>query len=82
MDRSEISRIAHSDHRICAPVSETRLRRLVAAVDLPAGGNVLDLGCGEGEWLLAALEAHAVSRGTGLDLALPPELEGSAGRRG
>ena len=82
MDRSEISRIAHSDHPICAPVSETRLRRLVAAVNLPVGGTVLDLGCGEGEWLLAALETHAESRGIGLDLALPPDILVAAGRRG
>lgn len=82
MDRSEISRIAHSDHPICAPVSETRLHRLVATLELPAGGTVLDLGCGEGAWLLAALEAHVEARGTGVDLALPPHIAAAAGERG
>ena len=82
MDRFELSRIAHSDHPICAPVSEPRLRRLVGTLDLPAGGTVLDLGCGEGAWLLAALETHAGTRGIGLDLALPPDIEAEAGERG
>lgn len=82
MDRFEISRIAHSDHRICAPVSEERLRRLVSVLDLAAGGTVLDLGCGEGIWLLAAVEAHPEVRGVGLDLALPPDVWTEAERRG
>ena len=81
MDRVEISRIAHTDHPICAPVGEHRLRRLVGALDLPAGGDVLDLGCGQGAWLLAALEAHPEVRGVGLDLALPPDIGAETDRR-
>ena len=82
MERSEISRIAHADHPIAAPVGEDRLRRLVAALAPPDDAAILDLGCGEGAWLLRALQAHPGTPGVGVDLALPPDVEAEAARRG
>ena len=42
----------------------------------------MDLGCGEGEWLLQLLSAHEQLRGVGVDHALPAEAAGAADRRG
>jgi len=71
MDRAEISRIAHEAHPIAAPVSDQSLRRLVAAVGAQGSSAVLDLGCGQGEWLLRALQVHPDAAGVGVDLSRP-----------
>ncbi|MEV4560280.1 class I SAM-dependent methyltransferase [Kitasatospora sp. NPDC049285] len=69
MERQEISRIAHRDHPVAAPLSDESVARLLARVlrDRPAG-RVVDLGCGEGAWLLRALAAHPELRAVGVDL--------------
>ncbi|MEV6940206.1 SAM-dependent methyltransferase, partial [Streptomyces sp. NPDC051132] len=60
MDHDEISRHAHADHPIAAPLDDDAVRRLLER-GLPRGaGRVLDLGCGGGEWLLRARGAHDV----------------------
>lgn len=82
MERSEISRIAHADHPIAAPVSADRLREIVSALTPPDDASILDLGCGEGAWLLRALQVHPGARGVGVDLVLPPEVDAEAARRG
>ncbi|MCV2491745.1 class I SAM-dependent methyltransferase [Geodermatophilus sp. YIM 151500] len=67
MDRDLISAIAHRSHPIAAPVSEAVLRELAGRLAVPDGGRVLDLGCGAGQWLLAALGAAPPATGTGVD---------------
>lgn len=71
VDRAEISAIAHRWHPVAAPVSDENIARLISRLDLPKGGRVLDLGCGFGEWLLAALEAFPDAEGVGVDSSAP-----------
>ncbi|MET8473391.1 methyltransferase domain-containing protein [Streptomyces sp. NPDC006422] len=68
MDREELSRIAHADHPIKAPLGDDSVRALLRHT-LPRGDErVLDLGCGPAEWLLRALAAHPGVRADGVDL--------------
>ena len=71
VDRAEISAVAHRWHPVAAPVSEENLVRLIGRLELPEGARVLDLGCGLGEWLLAALEAFPGAEGVGVDSSAP-----------
>jgi len=82
MDRAEISRIAHTDHPIAAPVSPSVVRRLLAQLDPAASGRVVDLGCGAGAWLLELLESRPDLTAVGVDTALHPEREARALHRG
>ncbi|MBN6053556.1 class I SAM-dependent methyltransferase [Nonomuraea sp. RK-328] len=68
MDRQLISHIAHGDHPIATPISEANLDRLLTRAKLPAGARVLDLGCGEGAWLLRALELYSDATADGVDI--------------
>ncbi|MFH9660948.1 SAM-dependent methyltransferase [Streptomyces sp. NPDC017248] len=69
MDHDEISRHAHADHPIAAPLDDDAVRRLLER-GLPRGaGRVLDLGCGGGEWLLRALTAWPGLRAEGVDVS-------------
>jgi SAM-dependent methyltransferase len=83
VDRALISAIAHRWHPVAAPVSDDNVRRLVARLDVPDGGRVLDLGCGYGEWLHAALEAFPGAEGVGVDTSTPAleEARSRAGER-
>ncbi len=82
MDRDEISRIAHRDHPVAAPVSTPRVRALVHSATRGLRGRALDLGCGPGEWLLEVLTATSDLAGTGVDLHLHPELGAKSEARG
>jgi SAM-dependent methyltransferase len=84
MDRALTSAIAHRWHPVAAPVSDENVRLLIERLDLPPDGRVLDLGCGFGEWLLAALEAAPGAAGVGVDTSTPAldEARTRAGRRG
>ena len=84
MDRALASAIAHRWHPIAAPVSDGTLRLLVQRLDLPRGGRLLDLGCGFGAWLLAALEAVPGAQGVGVDTSAPAleEARSRAASRG
>jgi len=84
MDRAEISRIAHRDHPIAAPLTAERVREVVALLSTPTGGAVLDIGCGQGEWLLELLAARTDLTGVGVDIATGAlaEAERHASSRG
>jgi len=70
VDRSQISLLAHADHPVAAPVSERRVSQLVGRLRPPAGSSVLDLGCGEGLWLLATAASNPGVTCTGVDLSV------------
>lgn len=69
MNREQISRLAHADHPIAAPLDDDSVRRLLER-GIPRGdGRILDLGCGGGEWLLRALTTHPQLRAEGVDIS-------------
>lgn len=69
MDRDLMSRLAHADHPVAAPLGDAAVDRLLKHVLVSGQENVLDLGCGGGEWLLRALVAHPGVRATGVDVS-------------
>lgn len=69
MHREEISKIAHTEHPIKAPLDDDSVRRLLDR-GLPRGDErVLDLGCGGGEWLLRALTTRPRVHAEGVDIS-------------
>lgn len=82
MQRAEISRIAHTDHPIAAPVSVPSARRLLTRLDPAPSGSVVDLGCGGGAWLFELLSARSDLTATGVDISLHPDRDARARERG
>ncbi|MGW4595885.1 SAM-dependent methyltransferase [Streptomyces sp. NPDC004457] len=69
MNREQISRLAHADHPIAAPLDDDSVRRLLER-GIPRGAaRILDLGCGGGEWLVRALSTHPQVRAEGVDVS-------------
>ncbi|MET8627774.1 class I SAM-dependent methyltransferase [Kitasatospora sp. NPDC004669] len=69
MDRQQISRLAHAHHPIAAPLADESVARLLdRALAGQESGRALDLGCGEGAWLLRTLAARPGWRAVGVDL--------------
>ncbi|MDF2846951.1 MAG: SAM-dependent methyltransferase [Oerskovia sp.] len=66
MERSTLFRLAHSEHPIASPLSDARVEGLL---DRTTGGrrSVLDLGCGDGTWLLRALSHEPGLTAVGVD---------------
>ncbi|MFD0542092.1 class I SAM-dependent methyltransferase [Streptomyces mexicanus] len=69
MDREQISRHAHADHPIAAPLDDDSVRQLLEHGLSRGAERVLDLGCGGGEWLLRALTMHPQVRAEGVDIS-------------
>lgn len=69
VDRELISRIAHTDHPIKAPLDDGSVRRLLGRGIPRDDARVLDLGCGTAEWLLRALETHPRLHAEGVDIS-------------
>ena len=84
MDRQLLSAIAHRDHPIASPISPANLDRLLRRAALPEGARILDLGCGEGEWSLRALELvpSAVADGVDIGRQAVSSAERAAAARG
>ncbi|RDI67913.1 SAM-dependent methyltransferase [Nocardia pseudobrasiliensis] len=69
MNREQISALAHTDHPIAGPIGDESVRRLLRRAIVRGDEQVLDLGCGGGEWLLRALAAYPALRAEGVDIA-------------
>jgi SAM-dependent methyltransferase len=67
MDPMRFTTIAHAGHVYCNPIGAGKMNRLIALLALPAGANVLDVGCGKGELLVRMAEVYRAC-GLGLDL--------------
>ena len=70
VDRAAVSEIAHGDLRILGPLSVEQLDDVIEEMNLPAGAQVLDVGCGRGEALVRVAERWAAC-GTGIDMHAP-----------
>lgn len=68
MNRQEISAIAHSDHPIAAPLSDDSVRTLLDQALRRGDERLLDLGCGQGTWLIRALADRPGLRAEGVDV--------------
>jgi SAM-dependent methyltransferase len=66
MDRDRISDLAHADHPIASPLSDDSVGRLLARA-VAGRSAVLDLGCGDGSWLLRALRREPSLIAVGVD---------------
>ncbi len=69
MDRQTRSLLAHADHPVAAPLDDASVDRLLSRAVVRGDEHVIDLGCGEGAWLLRALRAHPDVTGEGVDLS-------------
>ena len=66
MDRDRISDLAHADHPIASPLGDDSVDRLLA-VAVAGRRTVLDLGCGDGSWLLRSLRREPSLTAVGVD---------------
>ncbi len=57
------------------PISSEKADRLISLLDLRSDGRVLDVGCGNGEFLIRVIERYGV---TGLGIDNSPEAIASA----
>ncbi|MEO6085455.1 MAG: methyltransferase domain-containing protein [Umezawaea sp.] len=69
MDRQKLRAIAHLDHPIAAPLSDSTVAHLLDRAICGQDDRLLDLGCGEGAWLLRALQAHDGATAVGVDIS-------------
>jgi SAM-dependent methyltransferase len=79
MDRADYTRIAHTGMAIMNPIPAAKLDEVVALLDLPPRGRVVDLGCGKGD-LLARIaqrydvDAVGIDRDAQLLAEVPPGI--------
>ncbi|WP_101783521.1 SAM-dependent methyltransferase [Nonomuraea indica] len=69
MNRQLISHLAHADHPVAAPITDAHVERLLRRANLAPGARILDLGCGQGEWLMRALALYPDATADGVDLS-------------
>jgi SAM-dependent methyltransferase len=67
VDRDRISSVAHRWHPIAAPLSNSSVSTLIRRAGFRPGDRVLDLGCGQGAWLVCLLEQHPGVTAVGVD---------------
>jgi SAM-dependent methyltransferase len=60
MERADYTRIAHTGMAIMNPIPAAKLDEVVALLDLPPRGRVVDLGCGKGDLLARIARSYEV----------------------
>lgn len=60
-NQTKFTTLAHRDHTILNPISDAKIDRLLALLDLPAGARVVDVGCGKAEVLVRLIERFGCS---------------------
>ncbi|MEU5272260.1 class I SAM-dependent methyltransferase [Streptomyces hygroscopicus] len=68
MDRQSFARPARAAHPIVGPLSDASVAKLLDRALARGDERVLDLGCGEGEWLLRALAGRPGVTAEGVDV--------------
>jgi SAM-dependent methyltransferase len=66
VERADYTRIAHTGMAIMNPIPAAKLDEVLALLDLPARGRVVDLGCGKGD-LLGRIAARYDVNAVGID---------------
>lgn len=66
MNRMKFSTIAHANHTFANPLSEEKINRIFALMNLSSDDQVLDVGCGNAELLIRLIERYGI-RGVGVD---------------
>jgi SAM-dependent methyltransferase len=69
VNRDRLSAIAHGQHPVAAPLSDSTVDALIARVAARQPRTVLDIGCGSAQWLVRLLERLPRARGVGVDLS-------------
>jgi SAM-dependent methyltransferase len=64
-DRRKLTVVGHGDRAFWTPIDDAHAESVLAALALPPGARVLDLGCGRAEMLIRLCERGA--RGVGVD---------------
>lgn len=68
MERNRLGALAHLDHPICAPLSDSSVDRLLDRALIRGDERVLDLGCATGTWLVRALTGRPGLHADGVDI--------------
>src|SRR3954454_12892210 len=69
MNRERLSAIAHVNHPVASPLSDSTVETLLQRVAARDPRRVLDVGCGSGQWLVRLLELAPAATGVGIDLS-------------
>jgi len=69
VNRDQISRLAHADHPLAAPLDDDAVRGLLEHAIVRGDERVLDLGCGGAEWLVRALTGRPGLHAEGVDVS-------------
>jgi len=69
MNRDRLSAIAHRNHPVASPLSNSTVERLLQRIAARDPQRVLDVGCGSAQWLVRLLELAPTATGVGVDLS-------------
>lgn len=59
MDKNKFSAIAHKNHSLYNPISESKLNKVMELLSLTSNDKVIDIGAGKGEFLLRISEKYS-----------------------